>query len=80
MKLETRAKKLHATIPTQGSKLSKVLCGLHLGFRLTVQSAARSCGTTELRKHVSRLIDYGWPIQSEWVTKNGDRFKEYFLP
>lgn len=79
MKLETKARKLKATLPTQNSKLMKVLCGLHLGYRLSVQTALRSCGTTELRKHVSRLIDYGWPIDSEWVKKDGDRFKEYWL-
>lgn len=79
MKLEHRAKKLKATIPTQGSKLFKVLHGLHSGYHLTVQNCLRSCGTTELRKHISRLKEYGWPIKSEWKNTHTGRYKVYWL-
>lgn len=79
MRLEQSAKRLKATIPTQGSKLYQVLWWLVIGKQLTVPKALRLCKTTELRKHVCRLRDYGWPIKDKWVKEGGDRFKVYWV-
>jgi len=46
------------------------------GNSLTVKEAQRF-GTTELRKVVSRLIEKGWPIISEWEQDGDKRFKRY---
>jgi len=79
MRLEAKAKQIQATLPTQGSKLYKILEGLYAGYHLSVLTALRSCGTTELRKHVRTLRDYGWPIKDKWINTKVGRHKEYWM-
>jgi hypothetical protein len=50
------------------------------GRRITVRSILKSVGTPELRHYIPiirRRFDID--IATEWVTRNGKRFKEYFL-
>jgi hypothetical protein len=48
------------------------------GKRITVLSVLKSVGTIEARHYLS-IIRRELPVSSEWVTKNGKRFKEYFI-
>lgn len=50
-----------------------------MGGKLSVQDAFYRFHTTELRKIVCRLKRAGYNIASEWIEKDGSRFKEYFL-
>ena len=50
------------------------------GWRITVQSVLKSIGTQEARHYIAKLRrDPELNIADEWVTRNGKRFKEYFL-
>lgn len=51
---------------------------LEAGRRLTVLSVLHSIGTLELRYYIARLRKT-MQIADEWKSKNGKRFKEYYL-
>jgi hypothetical protein len=50
------------------------------GKRITVQSVLKTIGTQELRTYIPILRrEDELDIATEWILKNGKRFKEYFL-
>jgi hypothetical protein len=51
---------------------------LKAGRRLTVISVLHSVGTLELRYYIAKLRKT-MPIADQWQSKNGKRFKEYYL-
>lgn len=57
----------------------KVKTLLESGERISVKSVWRVIRTTETRHYVSQLKRDGLLILSEWVERNGYRFKEYWL-
>lgn len=61
--------------PTEKQK--NVLNAFKAGKHLTVLSAIKLCGTTELRKIVCRLEGKGFKIGR--YCKNGERFYQYYL-
>ena len=53
--------------------------GLEAGKTLTVVDALNQYRTIDLRKYISDLRKEGMVINDRWVTKNGKRYKEYFV-
>ena len=61
------------------NNLKAIRTQLQRGWRITVQSVLSSVGTQELRHYISILRREDLNIKSEWVSKNGKHFKEYYL-
>jgi len=61
---------------TKKAKIQELLAAKQ---RISVKTTWRETGTTELRYYVALLKKEGLDILSEWVTKEGNRFKEYWL-
>lgn len=57
----------------------KIKTLLETGAKVTVKSAWLICRTTELRTYLSQLRKDGMMILSEWVERDGKRFKQYWL-
>lgn len=65
---------------TDPGYLEQIKQQLEAGRRITVQSVLRSVGTQELRHYIPIIRrTYQLNISSQWLNKNGKRFKEYFL-
>lgn len=79
MKLETRAKRYRAKIPTYKTTTYRICEYLARGNRLTVMDAVRLFNTPNLRSRISELRQYGWPIKARQVNDNGKRFNQYYV-
>ena len=64
MKLETKARKLKAKIPTQGTKTFKILEALNNGQRVSMLDN-RKFNCTSITQRVGDLKRFGWPVRSE---------------
>jgi hypothetical protein len=55
-----------------------ILDQLIAGRRITTMSVLSSVGTSELRTYLAR-IRKTVKVSDKWISKNGKRFKEYFI-
>ena len=84
MKLETRALKLKAKIPTQGSDAYNMLVALNRGERISMLQGPSKFQTVAVSQRISDLRNkFGWGkkvIRGEFrKTRSGRRYMEYFM-
>jgi len=56
-----------------------ILATMKMGRRVSSLLAIHAFGCTRTSGRIYDLIKEGYDIQSEYVTKNGSTFKEYWL-
>jgi hypothetical protein len=80
-RIMTKAKKLGAIIPRQGSQCHELLEAMFDGKKFTVLKAIDKHGVYALSQRCGQLKNkYKWPIKAYWKTlPNGKRVKEYSL-
>lgn len=61
------------------SKKLKIQRLLATGTAITPQSAVRRFNCYSLSQRIGDLIEDGWPIQSDWIRRNGARYKKYWI-
>jgi hypothetical protein len=79
-RIMSKAKRLNAIIPTQGSDTHRMLEAMMDGHKITVLTGPKICGLTSVTQRANQLKRDGWPVKKVWKTvKSGKRIMEYYL-